>query len=224
MNKSNSNRNDKKKLLLDIYKALYVHFGPQHWWPAKSPFEVVLGAILTQNTAWSNVEKAISNLKREKMLSPKEIRNIPVTRLARIIRPSGFYNGKSKKLKNFVKFLFVSTNGSIKKMRSYDTGALRERLLSVSGIGPETADSILLYALGKAIFVVDAYTRRIFSRHGMVSEEASYEDVQKLFMDNLNKKTSFFNEYHALIVETGKNYCKKKHPLCGLCPLSAKIR
>ena len=207
------------KTLLDIYDRLYAHFGPRHWWPAKDAFEVMVGAILTQNTAWSNVEKAIRNLRKKRLLSPRKMRKVPLRELATLIRPSGFYNEKAKKLKAFVKFLINLCGGSIKKLYPKDMSVLREKLLDVKGIGQETADSILLYALGKPIFVVDAYTKRIFTRHKLISENADYREIQNFFMDNIPKKVKFLNEYHALIVETGKSYCKKKKPFCKICPL-----
>jgi len=207
------------KTLLDIYNRLHAHFGPQHWWPAENPFEVMIGAILTQNTAWSNVEKAIANLKRRKLLSPRKIERIHPRTLAVAIRPSGFYNEKAKKLKAFIKFLISFTGGNINKLRSNGTALLRKKLLGIKGIGEETADSILLYALNKPIFVVDAYTKRVFTRHKLISKDAAYGEIQRFFMNNLPRRVKLFNEYHALIVEAGKNYCKKNNPLCKICPL-----
>jgi len=205
--------------LLDIYNRLYAHFGPRHWWPAENPFEVMIGAILTQNTAWSNVEKAIANLKRKKLLSPQKMKRVHPRTLAVAIRPSGFYNEKAKKLKAFIKFLILSCDGNINRLCSNGAATLRKKLLNIKGIGEETADSILLYALNKPIFVVDAYTKRVFARHRLISEDAAYGEIQKFFMNNLPKKVKLFNEYHALIVEAGKNYCKKNNPLCEICPL-----
>ena len=205
--------------LLNIYNKLRSHFGPRHWWPAKTPFEVMVGAILTQNTAWSNVEKAINNLKRKKLLTPQKMMRVPAKNLKTLIRPSGFYNEKAKKLKNFAEFLIKFSNGNVDKLKSYNASTLRRKLLSVKGIGPETADSILLYALDKPVFVVDAYTKRIFARHKLLPRDATYEETQKFFTRALPRKTKLFNEYHALIVEVGKNYCRKKRPLCEICPL-----
>ncbi|MGB2705981.1 MAG: endonuclease III domain-containing protein [Candidatus Omnitrophota bacterium] len=193
----------------EIYRLLYAHFGPRHWWPAASPFEVMVGAILTQNTAWPNVEKAIANLKKKRALSPRKLKHIPLRTLKTLIKPSGFYNEKAKKLKNFINFLMKTPQKKIN----------REALLKVKGIGQETADSILLYALGKNVFVVDAYTKRIFSRHRLIPNNATYGQIQEFFTRNLPKRRRLFNEYHALIVEAGKNYCKKKKPLCKICPL-----
>ena len=212
---------NKRRALLKIYKTLYAHFGPRSWWPADTSFEVMIGAVLTQNTAWRNVEKAIKNLKKAHLLSPKKIAKVHLRTLEDAVRPSGFYKEKAKKLKNLVRFLDISCKGSIRKLSLENTSSLREKLLSVKGIGPETADSILLYALNKSIFVVDAYTKRIFSRHLLVSKDSNYEETQELFMKNLPHKRKLFNEYHALIVELGKNYCKKRKPLCGKCPLKA---
>ncbi|UCD54695.1 MAG: endonuclease III domain-containing protein [Candidatus Omnitrophota bacterium] len=212
------NTNGTKKIL-DIYNRLYAHFGPQHWWPAENPFEVMVGAILTQNTAWSNVEKAITNLKRKKLLSPQKIERARTRTLAAAIKSSGFYNEKAKKLKAFIKFLILFCGSNINKLYPNGAEALRKEFLKIKGIGEETADSILLYALNKPIFVIDAYTKRIFTRHGLISEDATYGEIQKFFMDNIPKKVKLFNEYHALIVETGKNYCKKNNPLCEICPL-----
>jgi endonuclease-3 related protein len=208
-----------ERTLLSIYNRLYGHFGPRYWWPAATPFEVMVGAILTQNTAWSNVEKAIANLKREKALSPRKIARIHPGTLAALIKSSGFYNEKTKKLKAFIKFLSGFCGGDINKLSSNSLGALRKKLLGVKGIGRETADSMLLYALNKPIFVVDAYTKRIFARHRLISKDSSYDEVQEFFMGNLPRRVKLFNEYHALIVETGKNYCKKNKPLCKFCPL-----
>ena len=212
---------DKKisRSLLIIYDLLYAKFGPRHWWPGDTKLEVIIGAILTQNTAWVNVEKAIENLKKEKALSVSKLCSITEKRLAGLIRPSGYYNVKANRIKNFLKFLNTYCNGSINKMFSLDLYKLREELLAVKGIGSETADSILLYAGNKPIFVVDAYTKRVLSRHGFISEEAEYKEIQSLFMDNLPEDVRLFNEFHALIVELGKSICKSKQPLCNKCPI-----
>jgi endonuclease-3 related protein len=189
-----------------------------HWWPGETPFEVMVGAILTQNTSWKNVEKAIGRLKEKKRLSPKGIRQLPKSTLASLIRSSGYFRIKAERLKAFVDFLFDEYGGRIKRMKRERGGGLRRKLLDVKGIGPETADSILLYGLKKPIFVVDAYTKRILSRHGILSEKASYEEVQNLFMDHLPHNERLFNEYHALLVHLGKTLCKKI-PRCDQCPL-----
>ena len=206
--------------LLKIYDLLYRKFGPRHWWPGNTRLEIIIGAILTQNTAWANVEKAIRNLKKERVLNAKALSAIPEKTLAELIRPSGYYNIKAGRIKNFLKFLNTHYNGSLAGMFGTDLYKLKEELLSVKGIGQETADSILLYAGNKPIFVVDAYTKRIFSRHGFISKNVEYKKIQSLFMDNLRQDARLFNEFHALIVELGKTTCKSKKPLCDICPLS----
>lgn len=203
-----------------IYTTLIAHFGPQGWWPAGSPFEVMVGAILTQNTSWRNVEKAIANLKQAKALSLKRMYKMPSRRLAALIRPAGYYNLKAERLKNFLKFFIASYSGDLKKMRRQGVAELRRRLLTVKGIGLETADSILLYALDKPSFVVDAYTRRIFSRHKLVREGADYEEVRNFITQNVKNEVKLFNEYHALLVRLGKDYCLKRNPRCRTCPLN----
>jgi endonuclease III related protein len=208
-----------KNLLMQIYERLYKAYGPRHWWPGETPFEVMVGAILTQNTSWKNVEKAIHNLKEAGVLNIEGINQPGKAELARLIRPSGFFRLKTERLKAFVDFLFDQYNGSLDRMGREKIEILRPKLLGVKGIGPETADSILLYGLGKPIFVVDAYTKRVLSHHGIISEAASYEEVQRLFMDHLPLDERLFNEYHALLVHLGKNVCKKI-PRCDICPLS----
>ena len=214
-----SNKGSLRKSLLEIYKILYREFGPQRWWPGETPFEVIVGAILTQNTAWTNVSKAIDNLKKESHLLPETLYSLPLPRLARLIRPSGYYNIKTKRLKEFLNFLFNEYNGSLEKMFKTDLSELREKLLKVNGIGPETADSILLYAGNYPIFVIDAYTKRILSRHNIITDGMDYHSLQRFFMDNLAEDADLYNEYHALIVKTAKDFCKKK-PVCELCPLN----
>ncbi|MFA4889060.1 MAG: endonuclease III domain-containing protein [Candidatus Omnitrophota bacterium] len=205
--------------LNSIYKKLFSCFGPQHWWPGDTPFEVMVGAILTQNTNWLNVEKAIVNLKNNLALSPRKLNRMPPEKLARLIRPAGYYNIKAKRLKNFLRFFLQRYQGSISKMRARPAQELRRALLEVNGIGQETADSILLYALAKPAFVVDAYTKRILARHSFISEGASYEETQNLFMSNLKNEVKLYNEFHALLVKLGKEYCLKTKPRCLLCPL-----
>lgn len=212
-----------RKQLMAMYRALFRAYGPQHWWPGDTPFEVVVGAILTQNTAWINVEQAIKNLKRERLLSPARLREVDPRRLALLIRPSGYFNIKAKRLVNLMDFLAGRYRGSLARMLRDDPGELRKGLLLVNGIGPETADSIILYAAGKPVFVVDAYTKRIFTRHGLVSERAGYDDVQQLFMGSLPGDAGLFNEYHALLVKVGKLHCKKRAPRCPGCPLEPFI-
>jgi endonuclease-3 related protein len=178
----------------------------------------MVGAILTQNTSWRNVEKAIQKLKEKRVLSPEGIFRLKKSQLASLIKSSGYYRIKADRLQAFINFLFEEFDGDLKKMGREKLGGLREKLLRVNGIGPETADSILLYGLKKPIFVVDAYTKRILSRHEVISEKASYEEVQKLFMDHLPFNEKLFNEYHALLVYLGKTVCKKI-PRCDICPL-----
>ena len=214
-----SNKGSLKKALLEIYNILHKQFGPQYWWPAETPFEVIVGAILTQNTAWGNVTKAIDNLKKEDYLSPELLYSLCMSKLARLIRPSGYYNIKAKRLKEFLKFLFNEYEGSLDKMFKTNLSELREKLLRINGIGPETADSILLYAGNYPIFVIDAYTKRILQRHNIINDEIDYLTLQRLFMDNLPEDADLFNEYHALIIKTAKDFCKKK-PLCDVCPLN----
>ncbi len=209
----------KAKALLKIYKLLYERFGPRRWWPGDTKLEIIIGAILTQNTAWVNVEKAIANLKSARLLKVKGLSRVPKKRIARLIRPAGYYNIKSQRIKNFLGFLNTAYGGSIKRMFSTETRRLRTEILDVKGIGPETADSILLYAGEKPAFVIDAYTKRIFSRHGYIREDASYEAVQAIFLRHLPKDVRLFNEFHALIVELGKDLCKSKKPLCNKCPI-----
>lgn len=210
--------------LIEIYKKLYAYFGPQHWWPAQTPFEVMVGAILTQNTNWSNVEKAIQNLKRKKLLSAEKLYHLPEKKLAALIRSAGYYNIKANRLKFFLDFFIKKYKGDIKKLAKCSVRVLREDLLSVKGIGAETADSILLYALNKPIFVVDAYTKRILSRHKIIRCGAGYAEVQEIFMRNLKKDRNLFNEYHALLVKLGKEYCFKNNPKCQICPLKSKVK
>jgi endonuclease-3 related protein len=205
--------------LLNIYRLLYKRFGPRHWWPGDTKFEIIIGAILTQNTSWTNVEKAIKNLKKEKILTVRKLSRVPEKKLSRLIKPAGYYNIKSERIKNFLDFLNVAYRGSLNRMFGTETAVLRNELLGVKGIGPETADSILLYAGGRPVFVVDAYTKRIFSRHKYLHRDAEYEEVQNLFLKNLPPNPKLFNEYHALIVELGKNLCRPKKPLCNMCPI-----
>lgn len=204
--------------LIAIFERLARHFGPRHWWPAETPFEVCVGAILTQNTNWGNVEKAIANLRRAGLLTPESLRDTPPEELAAVIRPAGFFNVKSRRLHEFVAFLFARHQGNLEQMFAGDWRALREELLRVRGIGPETCDSIILYAGHKPTFVVDAYTRRVFAHLGLVTPQAPYDEVRVFFMDHLPPDVGLFNEYHALIVEQAKTYCRTS-PRCTGCPL-----
>jgi endonuclease-3 related protein len=208
----------KSKKLLQIYKKLLSAIGPRYWWPADSPFEVIIGAILTQNTSWKNVEKAIGALKEKNLLDPIRLYSLDEKNLAKTIKSSGFFNIKAKRIKNFMEFLFERHQGRLKKMFSENAHSLRETLLKINGIGPETADSILLYAGEKPFFVVDAYTKRILSRHNLISKTAGYDEIQELFMKNLKNDVHIFNEYHALLVYIGKYFCKRV-PICEKCPM-----
>jgi endonuclease-3 related protein len=203
----------------NFYQVLDRHLGPQHWWPAETRFEVIVGAILTQSTAWSNVERAIANLRQARLLSPEALSRAPLRRIERLVRPSGYYRQKARKLKAFLRFLNAEFGGSLDRMFRQPTAELRERLLGVHGIGPETADSILLYAGGHPIFVIDAYTRRILARHGLADANVGYEQAQELFHGQLPRQTEIFNQYHALLVETGKRWCRPREARCQECPL-----
>jgi endonuclease-3 related protein len=208
-----------RQFIKRTYEILFKEFGPQHWWPGESPLEVIVGAILTQNTNWGNVEKAIRNLKSNlKPFHPSTLHKISERKLAQLIRPAGYFNLKAKRLKNFVKFLFKEYDGQIEKMKEEPLATLRAKLLMVNGIGPETADSILLYALDKPAFVIDAYTKRFLYRHNIIPKDLDYHDVQKYFEKNLDNDRQLFNEYHALIVRLGKNFCKPT-PKCEECVL-----
>ncbi|MBU0682270.1 MAG: endonuclease III domain-containing protein [Proteobacteria bacterium] len=207
------------------YHNLFDYFGPQHWWPGDTTLEILVGAVLTQNTNWANVSKAIANLKQEGVLSLEALSVLPADQLAEMIRPSGYFNLKAQRLKNLLTVLGeeVAATDSLADFFSQDLFSLREKLLSVKGIGPETADSILLYAGQKPIFVVDTYTYRFLSRHGLVGEESSYEEMQELFMAALPAEVGLYNEYHALLVCLGKEFCKKNDPRCEACPLQGDL-
>jgi len=267
-----------KPPLQEYFDAMFAALGPQHWWPSSKsggPFEVIVGAILTQSTAWTNVERAVANLRRERLLTPRAIARVPLARLARLVRPSGYFNQKARKLRAFVRFLRREYGGSLARMFRTPTAELREKLLAVHGIGPETADSILLYAGNHPVFVVDAYTRRILLRHELIQESinekrktktgtpglvahvplrqarqgaaeadvrpspqnnlrsiapqasrwdlsyqpGSYEQMRALFEANLPRDPQLYNEFHALLVNVGKNWCRPREPKCESCPL-----
>jgi len=201
----------------EVYEKLFAANGRQHWWPGDGAFEIMVGAVLTQNTAWTNVEKAIVNLKRAKALSPEAIAKAHTRRLAAWLRPSGYFNIKAKRLKAMCRWLMQQ--GGVRRLAKLATPELRHALLGVHGIGPETADDILLYAFNRPVFVIDAYTRRIFARLGLIDGDESYETLRNRFEDELGFSAPLFNEYHALIVIHGKELCKKR-PLCGACCLS----
>jgi endonuclease-3 related protein len=205
--------------LLRYYEVMSGALGPMRWWPAQTPFEVIVGAILTQSTAWGNVERAIANLRSAGMLTPSAMLRVRTPRLAGLVRPSGYFRQKAKKLKAFVRFLHTRYGGSLDRMFQTPTEELREELLSVHGIGPETADSILLYAGNHPVFVVDAYTHRIFERHGITEGKPDYEKVRTFIEASIPRQVELFNEFHALIVNTGKTWCRKSVPRCGECPL-----
>lgn len=229
--------------LMAMYEAMKRHLGRRGWWPVlrtgsrpdERPvydpsrrsltevqrFEIAVGAILTQNTSWTNVEKAMVELHRSKNLSPARLRRLPVGRLARLIRSSGYFNQKAKKLKSLIRFLDEGSGGrsTMERLRRRPVPSLRADLLGVNGIGPETADSILLYALDRPVFVIDAYTRRIFSRHGWIRGGEPYDEIREWFEGNLPKSVKLWNDYHAQLVEIGKRYCHRRRPECRSCPL-----
>ena len=212
----------KRDALLDIHDRLLTAFGPQNWWPGEGAFEVMVGAILTQNTNWGNVERAIENLDAAGMMDPDALAACDSARLAELIRPSGYFNVKARRLTDFLAWLRPKLSGGvIESLRSIRTPRLRQELLSVRGIGCETADSILLYALERRVFVVDAYTRRFLSRHGLIHPKASYEQIRVAFENGLPRSRKLYNEYHALIVRLGKEFCRPK-PRCASCPLKAR--
>lgn len=203
---------------MKFYEALYARWGEQHWWPAQSNLEMILGAILTQNTAWTNVERAIENLKTEQLINITTLATVEREQLAQAIRPAGYFNQKSRTIQEMAQTLQTRFAGSLDQLFALETEALRTELLSWRGIGPETADSILLYAAKRPIFVIDAYTKRFLSRHGLCAEKAGYDHVAELFTDALPRDVQLYNEYHALIVRLGKEHCNPK-PQCTGCPL-----
>ena len=208
-----------KRTLRQMYEKLSAAYGPQHWWPAKTATEVVIGAILAQNTAWKNVERAIDNLRRAKCLSFRALRSIAIDELAELIRPSGTYVVKSGRLRAFVDVVWTQYRGSLKAMLDGDLESARRRLLAISGIGPETADAMLLYAGGRPTFVVDAYTMRVLRRHHVVDRQTDYETVRQLFHQALKRDAAWYNEFHALFVAVGKRHCRTR-VRCEGCPLA----
>lgn len=208
-----------EELLLSLYEAMLAHFGHRNWWPGDSPFEVCVGAVLTQNTAWKNVAKAIGNLKDAGVLDPFAIHRMSHEQLADLIRPAGYYNIKARRLRNFIDHLVKDYGGDLRAFLSIPVETLREQLLAINGVGPETADSMILYAAEMPVFVVDAYTRRVLSRHGIMNGKADYHEIQALFHDNIPQDTSLYNDFHAQFVGVGHHYCRKK-PRCPQCPLS----
>ena len=204
--------------LTEIYDILFETFGPQHWWPGETNFEIIIGAILTQNTSWSNVAKAIENIKAAGLMSAEKLHRLDNSQLEALIKPAGYFRLKSKRLKNFLNWFFDNYQGSFENIQQISTDYLREQLLSINGIGPETADSILLYGFSRARFVVDTYTARIMTRHGLIEPGADYESLQYLFEANLPGDVKLFNEFHALLVCIGKDFCKPQAK-CDKCPL-----
>jgi len=206
--------------LLDVYDCLFAAYGSQHWWPADTTLEIIVGAILTQSAAWPNVEKALANFKNAGALSARGLRQIKEEKLALLLYPVGYYKTKARKIKAFADMLFQRYEGDLDRLLAIPVVELRSLLLSTHGIGPETADAIILYASGQASFVIDAYTRRIFSRLGLGPAGDDYESWQGMFMANLQPNVQAFKEYHALIDRHAKSFCRKK-PLCSPCPLLA---
>lgn len=208
-----------KPSLHDVYHRLLVTYGPQHWWPGDSPLEVMIGAVLVQNTAWKNVEKAIDRLREAELLDPQALGRLPTDELAEYIRPAGYYRVKARRLHNLLKLVVDRYAGSLERMFDQDLETLREELLQTNGIGPETADSILLYAARKPTFVVDTYTHRIFARHGWIDFGAGYYEIKEHFESGLDRDPALFNECHALLVRVGHLHCRKT-PKCDGCPLA----
>ena len=206
--------------LTQIYDLLLERFGPQHWWPGDTQFEIIVGAILTQNTNWTNVEKAIANIKAADALSPTALYRVSHEKIAVLIKPAGYFNVKARRLKSFLTWLFDEYDGELKNLEQLSTSRLREELLNIKGIGPETADSIVLYVFNQPVFVVDAYTARVMGRHGFIEQGCDYEQLQELFQSNLVEDTQMFNEYHALLVRVGKEFCRPK-ARCSGCPLES---
>ena len=204
---------------MTVYERLHEALGPQSWWPGESPFEVMIGAVLVQNTSWKNVERAIGNLREAGLLEAHALYAVPLKELEELVRPAGYYRIKARRLHSLLEFFVTRYDGSIEAMRATPVEELRRELLGVHGIGPETADSILLYAGELPVFVVDAYTHRIFARHGWISFEDDYHAIQEYFQSNLPDDVQLYNEYHALIVRLGKHFCQKSNPKCAKCPL-----
>ena len=203
---------------MSIYRSMFKKFGHQNWWPGETPFEIAVGAVLTQNTSWGNVERAIDNLKNAGALDPFVLRTLPVSSLAEFIKPAGYFNVKAQRLKALVDFICDELEGDVTLLKRFPVLTAREKLLSVNGVGKETADSILLYAVGLPIFVIDAYTRRILGRLGLCEPDTEYDVMQSLFMKHLPEDVALYNDYHAQFVRLAKVHCRKK-PLCKGCPL-----
>lgn len=212
---------DEGRGLLQLYRILLEHYGDLRWWPGETPFEIAAGAVLTQATNWRNVEKAIRNLKERGLLSPGAVARAGGEELEEAIRPSGFFRVKAKRLRAFAEFVHRTPGGTIEALREEDPGTLRGKLLGIPGIGEETADSILLYGLGMPFFVVDAYTRRILERHGILEGGERYGDIQRKCTEALPEDPLVYNRFHAFLVQTGKDHCRKV-PRCSGCPLSSE--
>jgi endonuclease-3 related protein len=209
--------------LLPAYQRLLSAFGPQHWWPGESPFEIMIGAVLVQNTAWRNVERAIANLRDAGVMQLRALYELPADELAELIRPAGYYQVKAKRLRNLLRFVVDSYGGSLDEMFSNNLSSLREQLLAIHGIGPETADAILLYAGGLPTFVVDTYTHRVLARHGWIGYDADYHQIKDFFESSLPADATLYNEYHALLVRVGKECCRRTAPKCENCPLACML-
>jgi endonuclease III related protein len=208
---------------MEVYERMLAKLGPQRWWPGDSPFEIMVGAVLVQNTAWRNVERAINNLREAGVMEPDALYQLPPTELAELIRPAGYYQVKTKRLRNLLRFVVEQYDGSLEAMFGTSLASLREQLLAINGIGPETADAILLYAGGMPTFVVDTYSHRILARHGWLDYDASYDDIKDYFESTLPDDAALYNEYHALLVRVGKDYCKRTSPNCEACPLAEML-
>lgn len=208
---------------MEAYERMLASLGPQHWWPGDSPFEIMVGAVLVQNTAWRNVERAINNLREAGVMQPHALYELPIAELAELIRPAGYYQIKAKRLRNLLRFVVERYDGSLEAMFRTNPSSLREELLTIHGIGPETADAILLYAGGLPTFVVDTYTHRILARHGWIGYDALYDEIKDHFESALPADAMLYNEYHALLVRIGKDYCKRAAPKCDACPLAPML-
>ena len=212
-----------QRTLLRYYRRLRRHFGHRKWWPARTRFEVILGALLTQNTNWSNVEKALGNLRRARALTPARLSRLRGATMARLLRPSGYYRQKTRAVRGFLAHLNNGYRGSLARLLARPTKELREELLTLRGIGPETADSILLYAAGRPVFVIDAYTRRVLARHALASAQPRYDELQSFFERHLPRRAALYNDFHAQLVAVGKTYCHRERPDCAACPLGPEL-
>jgi endonuclease-3 related protein len=205
----------------DVFARLFASYGPQHWWPGDSPFEVLLGAMLTQHTSWKNVERALANLRNAGLMSFDALANVSRTELEELLKPAGHYRQKAARIHKTLAYI-RERHGSLEAFLEQDLETLRTELLSQNGIGPETADAIALYAAGQPTFVIDAYTQRVFKRHGWIEPEAGYEEMQQFFHSSLERDAPLYNEYHALLVQVGKSHCQKT-PVCSGCPLESLL-